>query len=144
MGIKICRSIRKSYVLYVVVLLKRCLVWGETDGIDDCPRRRMILAVIRQRGGHRGWGESAHLVRLAQDLEHRSIRGSEVIPTCLARPLNGANELDPCRFHGSSCCIDIVHAEGDHRTSGEETVKFLIGAIEFHLRAIGQLKPRNL
>ena len=73
-----------------------------------------------------------------------SLRGSEVIPTRLTCPLNGADELDPCRFHGGSCCIDIVHLEGDHRTSGEKRVKFLLGAIEFHLRTIGQLESRKL
>src|SRR5947208_1439668 len=57
---------------------------------------------------------------------------------------NRANELDTCRCHGGSCCIDIVHQEGDYRASGEKRVKFFLGTIEFHLRTIDQLKPSNL
>src|SRR6266516_3091479 len=79
----------------------------------------------------------------ARNLKHGPIWGSEVIPAGLARTLNGSNELNPCCFHARSCCIDIVHPEGDDRTGGEKRVKWLLGAIEFHLRPIGQLEPRN-
>jgi len=91
-----------------------------------------------------GMSHSSLLISSTQDLKHRPIRGSEVIPTRLACPLNGADEFDPCRFHRGSCRIDIIHLEGDHRASGEKRVKFLIGAIEFHLRIIGQLESRKL
>src|SRR5690349_11278694 len=88
--------------------------------------------------------EVPFLISPAQNLEHRPVWGSEVIPARLARTLNGTNELDACCFHGRSCCLDIVHPEGDHRTGGEKRVKCLLGAVEFHLRPIGQLEPRNL
>jgi hypothetical protein len=64
--------------------------------------------------------------------------------TRLTCPLNGADELDPCPFHGGSCCIDIVRPKCDHRTSGEKRMKFRLGEIEFQLRAIGQPKSRKL
>src|SRR6266700_4268918 len=84
------------------------------------------------------------IIRLARYLKHSPVRGSKMIPTRLACMLNRANELDTCRFHGGSCCIDIVHPEGDYRTSGEKSVKFFLGTIEFHLRTIDQLKPNDL
>jgi len=67
-----------------------------------------------------------------------------MVPTRLARTLDWTNELDTRRLHGGSCCIDIVHAECDHGAGGEKGVKLLLGAIEFHLCAIGHLKPCNL
>ncbi len=67
-----------------------------------------------------------------------------MIPARLARTLNRANELDACRFHRSSCCIDIFHPQGDYKTSGEKRVKFLPGAIEFHLRAILLIDNRSV
>src|SRR5213082_930107 len=84
------------------------------------------------------------IISLAQNLKHRPIRCSKMVPTCLACTLDGTNELDARRLHGGSCYSDIVHPEGDHRAGGEKRVKLLLGAIEFHLRAIAQLKSRNL
>src|SRR5437764_15334266 len=86
----------------------------------------------------------ALLISPAQDLKHRPVWGSEVIPPRLARTLNGTNEFDACCFHGRACCVDIIYPEGDHRTGGEKRVKWLLGAIEFQLRPIGQVEPRNL
>jgi hypothetical protein len=46
---------------------------------------------------------SSLLIRSAQDLKYRPVWGSEMIPTRLTCPLNGADELYPGRFHGGSC-----------------------------------------